>query len=105
LNNTKWNEIFKAFYENECDKGNGLPSITVPWMTKDKQSGYETAWDETWSHFGCEPINYQEIEWLKIMLTNENRAVVLSILRRIHVPGELIDDHVIIYGYKQSDWL
>ena len=42
----------------------------------------------------------KEIEWLKIDLTAENRKIVLDILRKIHVPGEVFDDCVYVYGYR-----
>ena len=42
----------------------------------------------------------REIEWLKIDQTAENREIVLDILRRIHVPGEITNDAVCVYGYR-----
>ena len=44
--------------------------------------------------------NLKEIEWLRIDLNPMNRDIVLSILRKIHVPGEVIDDCVYVYGYR-----
>ena len=56
--------------------------------------------DSTWTHFGVGMENSKEIEWLKIDLTAENRKIVLDILRKIHVPGEVLDDCVYVYGYR-----
>lgn len=42
----------------------------------------------------------KDIEWLKIDLTPENRKTVLDILKRIHVPGEVFEDCVFVYGYR-----
>lgn len=39
-------------------------------------------------------------DWLRIDLTRENRSVVLDILRKIHVPGEIQEDCVYVYGYR-----
>ena len=44
----------------------------------------------------------REIDWLRIDLTEENRALVLDILTRIHVPGEIIGDAVYVYGYRMD---
>lgn len=99
MNNTKWNEIFKTFYyENECT-GN---SCLIRWRTKDKEHGHVSTWSGTWTHFGCEPRNWEYIEYLEIELTQENRGYVLSQLKRIHVPGIVTDEVAIIYGYRQD---
>ena len=99
MNNTKWNEIFKAFYyENECKED----SFLVRWRTKDKESGYVSMWDGTWTHFGCEPRSWECMEYLEIELTQENREYVLRQLKRIHVPGIVKDNAAIIYGYRQD---
>lgn len=94
MNNTKWNELFRAFYQLE----NSDQPFDVQWMTN--TNGFIYGWDDTWSHFGCEPRNYKAIEWLKIKLTPHNREIVLNILKNIHVPGEIINDIAIIYGYR-----
>jgi hypothetical protein len=44
----------------------------------------------------------KEIEWLKIDLTAENRETVMDILRKIHVPGEVFDNCVYVYGYRMD---
>ena len=41
-----------------------------------------------------------KIDWLRIELTPENREFVLKNLRAIHVPGEVVGDCVIVYGYR-----
>lgn len=98
MNNTKWNEIFKVFYQNECD-GN-IP--LVRWRTRDLETGFISKWDGTWTHFGCEPRNWEYIDYLQIELTEENREFVLQKLRRIHVPGTISNGIATIYGYRQD---
>ena len=96
MNNTKWNEIFNAFYDLECSNNANLSKILIPWTTK-STNGYIYS-DATWTHFGSE--NYKDIEWLKIDLTPENKEIVLNILHKIHVPGEVKENEVIVYGYR-----
>ena len=99
MNNTKWTEIFKAFYYDiECSENPMLSKMLIHWTTK-STNGYIYN-DSTWTHFGVDMENSKEIEWLKIDLTAENRKIVLDILRKIHVPGEVLDDCVYIYGYR-----
>lgn len=101
MNNTKWTEIFKAFYydiENADDPA--LSEIPVQWTTK-STNGYVYS-DSTWTHFGVGMEESKEIEWLKIDLTPQNRKIVLDILRKIHVPGEVFDDCVYVYGYRTN---
>lgn len=94
MNNTKWTEIFKAFYYGAelC----GGPA--VPWTTKNLAG--EVYSDSTWTHFGVTMESNREIDWLMIGLTEENRAFVLENLRKIHVPGEVRKDCVIVYGHR-----
>ena len=99
MNNTKWTEIFKAFYYDiVCSADSSLSDTFIHWTTK-STGGYIYN-DSTWSHFGVGMENSKEIEWLKIDLTEENRKIVLDILKRIHVPGEVFDDCVYVYGYR-----
>ena len=44
----------------------------------------------------------KEIDWLRIELTPQNRQIVLDILHLIHVPGEVLDDFVYVYGYRTN---
>ncbi len=97
MNNTKWNEIFWAFYWYECDeKGRAR------WKTRDVENGYIYGWEPSWTHFGCEPKEYDKIDYLQIELTDDNRDFVIQTLKDIHVPGILEDDVVTIYGYRQD---
>lgn len=99
MNNTKWNEIFIAFYDIECSDSPSKPLI--PWMTQTTR-GFVYGPENTWTHFGSEPADYKDIEWLKIILTPANRDVVLQTLKEIHVPGEVLEDEVIVYGYRHD---
>ena len=96
MNNTKWKEILQAFYDNECKAEHNI----VRWRTKDKENGYLSEWDATWTHFGTDPQDWKYIEYLQIELTPDNRDFVLKVLKQIHVPGEISDNAVTIYGYR-----
>ena len=99
MNDTKWAEIFKAFYYGiECSSNSELSNLQIAWTTR-SLSGYLYS-DTTWSHFGCSVEFSKEIDWLRIQLTPENKQVVLGILRSIHVPGEVFEDSVYVYGYR-----
>lgn len=99
MNNTKWTEIFKAFYYGiELHSEIYDHILPVCWTTK-STNGYIYR-DSTWTHFGCSMEKSSEIEWLKIELTRDNREIVLNILRDIHVPGEVFEDCVYVYGYR-----
>jgi hypothetical protein len=74
--------------------------LPVELTEEDKENGYISNWDGTWSHFGCEPHAWDKIDYLQIKLTDENREFVLIELRKIHVPGEIADDIVTVYGYR-----
>lgn len=95
MNDTKWNEIFTAFYKAECA---GNPSAR--WRTKDLTTGFLSEWDGTWTHFGCQSEDWKHIDCLQIELTAQNEAYVLRTLRKIHVPGSVLGGIVTIYGYK-----
>lgn len=97
MNDTKWKEIFEAFYYGvECS----ADPVAVGWSTR-SVDGCEYN-DSTWTHFGCSMESSREIEWLKIDLTPQNRETVLNILRKIHVPGEVFGDAVYVYGYRMD---
>ena len=98
MNNTKWNKIFNAFYQNECS--DNLPMVR--WRTRDLETGFISRWDGTWSHFACEPKDWAYIDYLQIELTQENKKFVLDELRRIHVPATVSEEIVTIYGYRQD---
>ena len=94
MNDTKWTEIFKAFYYGAELVG----GPAVPWTTKSLDGDIYR--DNTWTHFGVGMERSKEIDWLKIELTPQNRDFVLDALRKIHVPGEVREDCVFVYGYR-----
>lgn len=101
MNNTKWKEIFEAFYYGiECSDDPALSNLLIPWSTT-STTGHIYS-DSTWTHFGCSMDSNREIESLKIDLTAENRQIVLDILKTIHVPGKIFDHYVIVYGYRMD---
>lgn len=78
MNDTKWTEIFQAFYYGiECSDDPALSDMLVRWTTR-SVDGYVYS-DSTWTHFGCSREDYKKIDWLKIDLTSENRKIVLDI--------------------------
>ena len=99
MNKTKWREINAAFLGMEFSDLPEENSVVIPWMTC-TTDGFIYGWDETWTHFWGADDTGKEIEWLKIKLTPENRKVVLAILKRIHVPGEVAENEVTVYGYR-----
>ena len=98
MNNTKWNEIFKAFYMYEC---NNVPVI-IRWRTKDYINGFLSEWESTWTHFGCEPREWETIDYLQIELNNDNRSLVIEQIKKIHVPGIISNNVLTIFGYRQN---
>lgn len=98
MNDTKWNELFRAFFENEISHGR---SASVFYRTKDL-NGLVTAWSNEWELFGSEFPWWKELEWLQLRLTDENRQFVVDTLKRIHVPSEIQGDIAAVYGYRQD---
>ncbi len=97
MNNTKWNELCETFWNASNSRE---LDMTIPYRTR--WNGYESGWDLGWEHFGCMADDYKSLEWLQIQLTPENRRFVLDTLHRIHVPGEVQGDTVIVYGHAVS---
>lgn len=98
MNHTKWKEIFNAFYNNERME----KSVLIRWRTKDKETGYMSDWDGTWTHFACEPQDWDKIDYLQIELTEKNHDYVVEQLKQIHVPGIVDQKTATIYGYRQN---
>ena len=98
MNNTKWNELFRAFYENEVahDK-----SFTILYRTKDIH-GDITCWSNEWELFGSKFPWWKDLEWLQIRLSDANKQFVVDTLKRIHVPGEIQGNIATVYGYRQD---
>ncbi len=98
MNNTKWIEIWESFYYNiECSNDENIRNIRILWETKNRD-GY-TYHDSTWTHFSLDG-DLKNIEWLKIYFNSQNKEIVLDVLRKVHVPGEVFEDCVYIYGYR-----
>lgn len=95
MNNTKWNEIGQIFWDIENNE-----DITIEWDIKSVGYDYVENFECTWSHFGPDMVKHKNIEWLKIRLTPQNRERVISVLKAIHVPGEITDNEAIVYGYR-----
>ena len=95
MNNTKWNEIGHKFWDIECSE-----DILIEWDVKFINYDYVENYEWTWSHFGSDMVDHKQIEWLKIRLTPENRTRVIEVLKAVHVPGEVTEDAVFVYGYR-----
>lgn len=97
MNNTKWKEIRDYFYNLEIsDEYN---HILISYNTK-TLDGYIAGEDVCWEHL--ENDLFKDIEWLYIVLTEENKGFVLKGLKKIRVPAEIIGDKLYIYGYKND---
>ncbi|KIV73480.1 hypothetical protein SZ39_2005 [Bacillus mycoides] len=94
MNNTKWNEIRLAMYNYP---------LPIQWRTKDIKNSYICDWDSEWYyHFSID--NYKTIEWLEIKTENEEiKKDIIDLLKKIHVPGEILSNSVKIYGYKKNN--
>lgn len=94
MNNTKWEELRLAMYS--------LGHLRPSWRTKDI-TGYLTPWDGEWFYHFRDGV-FTSIEWLEIqVLSAEQDAAVLALLREIHLPGHRIEQGFRVYGYAPDD--
>jgi hypothetical protein len=93
MNSTKWDELRLAMY----NLGDSRPL----WRTKDL-SGYVSPWDGEWFyHF--RQGGYESIEWVEIqVLSPDQDAAVLALLRQVRLPGHRIEQGFRIYGYARD---
>ncbi|KGR89393.1 MULTISPECIES: DUF6678 family protein [Ureibacillus] len=93
MTNTKWEEIREAMFNYPIDQ---------LWRTKDIETGYICPWDGEW-YYHFKLGEFETIEWLEIKAeTDEIRNDVLKILNKIHVPGEVFDNVIRVYGYVET---
>ena len=65
------------------------------------ETGYICPWDQDW-YYHFKSSGYKNIEWLEIKLEAEAiRDDIIKILRVIHVPGEIFDNIIKVYGYVE----
>lgn len=96
MNDTKWKEIRTAMYNYP---------LTVQWRVKNIESGYLSNWDSEWFYHFAEG-GYDTIEWLEIKVDNEQmKNDIINILRKIHVPGEILKGSIKIYGYIKDGFI
>lgn len=95
MNNTKWEEIrIKMYNLSVCLK------TSIRWRTKDMQNQYISSWDSEW-YYHFKNGGYEMIEWIEISTPNKLiKEAVLSELQKIHVPGEIQSEKIIVYGYS-----
>lgn len=96
MNNTKWEEIRLAMYEYP---------VAILWRVKNIDNSYLSNWDGEWFyHF--KSGGYNTIEWLEIKVDDEKiKNDILSILRRIHVPGVVLENSIKVYGYSKGEFV
>lgn len=96
MNNTKWEEIRLAMYN--------YPR-TAKWRVKSIDSTYISNWDGDWFyHFKLG--GYESIEWLEIESNNDElKNDIINILRKIHVPGEILNNSIKVYGYNKGEFI
>lgn len=96
MNNTKWEEIRGAMCEYP---------LTIFWRVRNIDNGYLSNWDAEWFyHFRLG--GYDTIEWLEIKVENEEiKNEIINILRKIHVPGEVLKDSIKVYGYSKGGFI
>jgi len=96
MNNTKWDELRIAMYE--------FPQ-TLMWRTKDIENGYISEWDGEW-YYHFRAGGYKTIEWVEILIDNEQtKQEIIEILKMIHVPGEVEETIIRVYGYTKDKFV
>nr|CAP48563.1 putative integron gene cassette protein [uncultured bacterium] len=98
MNDTKWDELRIAMYE--------YPQ-TLMWRTKDIENGYISEWDAEWYyHFRPSLNSYKTIEWVEILIDDEQtKQEIIKILKKIHVPGEVEETIIRVYGYAKDKYV
>jgi hypothetical protein len=96
MNNTKWEEIRLAMHNYP---------LPIEWRTKDIENSYICDWDSDWFyHFKLD--GYKTIEWLEIKVVNDDiKNDIVTLLRKIHVAGEILKDSIKVYGYKKDGFV
>ncbi|QDT81811.1 hypothetical protein CA11_54080 [Gimesia maris] len=91
MNNTRWRELQTAMIE--------LKSVQTLWRTRCLENGFISAWDGEWFYHFSQG-GYTDIEWVEIKVEGESeREIVLSRLKKIHVPGEVTEHGFKVFGY------
>jgi hypothetical protein len=99
MNNTKWEEIRIGMLELQ---------YPVRWRTRSLKTGHVSSWDADWYyHFRLldnivTEKSYPLIEWLEIDLSHDKEEI-LAILKKIHIPGILMENSVKIIGYSKGE--
>ncbi|WP_081394083.1 DUF6678 family protein [Paenibacillus odorifer] len=94
MNNTKWEEIRQAMLNY---------AFPTKCRIKDIDTGYISLWDGDW-YYHFSDGGYKFIEWLEIHAEDDSiNADLIQILKKIHVPGEVTTDSIIIYGYNKTN--
>ncbi|MFK7778179.1 MAG: hypothetical protein QM501_08670 [Gimesia sp.] len=92
MNNTKWRELQMTMYEVE--------EFCPLYQTRCLENGYIAPWDGEW-YYHFYAGDYSDVEWVEIKTENaEQESIVLSELKKIHVPG-----HRTEHGFKVSGYV
>ena len=97
LNHTKWEEIRLSMYNLAINI-----KLAIKWRVKNIDNGYVSAWDSEW-YYHFKNGGYEMIEWLEILTPDPSiQAFVLKELKKIHVPGKVQPESVLVYGYSND---
>lgn len=93
MNNTKWEKLRLAMLEMDA---------VVQWRSKDRETGFISEWDGDWYyHFALPKNSYKDIEWVEIR-TVENFEELLTVIKTLHLFGEIFSNSIKIYGDAQN---
>ncbi|MDX2348893.1 MAG: hypothetical protein QNK32_00755 [Porticoccus sp.] len=95
MDDIQWWELQQAMFS--------LSNLSPQWRTKCRLNGSISNWDHEWFyHFSDR--DYKDIEWVELKIeSDEQKELVLSDLRKIHLPGELTENGVKVFGYVPKD--
>jgi hypothetical protein len=72
------------------------------WRTKEIESEYISEWDREW-YYHFRAGGHKNIEWVEILVENEEiKQQVIKVLKPIHVPGEIEEEIIRVYGYAKD---
>ena len=97
---SKWKELCDYFYGLEIS--DDYCNIIVPYNTK-TLSGFIFGEDCTWTHIL--PDDFKDLEWIYIVLTEDNKKIVVDGINKIQIPYEIKDDKLYIYINKNGNVL
>lgn len=77
----------------------GLNSDSPKWRARCITNGFISDWDGEWFYHFSEN-GFSDIEWVELKIdSEEQRKLVLSVLKDIYLPGEATEAGYKVYGY------